>query len=148
MKRDKALKYYEMAKNMAELFSKDPNTKVGSLFLAPESLLIRTCGFNGMPRGIDETKMQRWERPQKYHYCEHSERNAIFNAAREGVALENSIAVVTLFPCCDCARALIQVGISALITKRPDFEDPRWGDSFKYSMEMFQEAGLQMTFLD
>lgn len=148
MRRDKAIKYFKLAQYQANLFSKDPNTKVGSIFLAPGSLQILTCGYNGFPRGVDETKMHRWERPQKYCYCEHSERNGIYNACRQGTPLEGCIAVVTLFPCCDCARALIQVGVSTIVTLKPDLGDARWGESFKFSMEMFQEVGMQMILLD
>jgi dCMP deaminase len=147
----KAIKYYKLAREMADLFSKDPSTKVGSIFLAPESLMIRTCGFNGMPRGIDETRSERWERPGKYLWCEHSERNAIYNAAREGVGLEGSIAVVTLMPCVDCARALIQVGVKTLVTVRPDMSDEkwaRWGESFAVAREMFEEVGLDLVLLE
>ena len=148
MRRDKAIKYFQLAQYQANLFSKDASTKVGSILLAPTSLQILSCGYNGFPRGVDETKQDRWERPTKYLYTEHAERNAVYNACRQGTPLEKSIAVVTMFPCHDCARALIQVGVSTLVTRKPDFNNARWGESFKTSMEMFQEVGMQMVLLD
>ena len=99
-----------------------------------------------MPRKIDE-KIDRWQRPLKYKYVEHAERNAVYNAVRHGTPLEGSIAVVTMFPCCDCARALIQVGVSNIVTTTPNLEHPRWGDDFKISMEMFQEANVDVTYV-
>jgi dCMP deaminase len=81
-------------------------------------------------------------------WCEHSERNALYNACRSGTALENAIAVVTFFPCADCARGLIQSGIKTIVTTQPDLSNPRWGDDFKISMEMFKEVGINMILLD
>lgn len=148
MKREKAVKYFELAKHLADSFSKDASTKVGAIFLAPESLQILSMGYNGMPRGFDETKPERWERPQKYLYVEHAERNAIYNACRHGTPLENSIAVVTMFPCSDCMRALIQSGVKQIITLRPDLTCLRWGTHFKASMEMCTECGVELIFVD
>jgi dCMP deaminase len=148
MRRDKALKYLKLAKYMAELFSKDPSTKVGAIFLAPESLQVLSMGYNGFPRGIDETKAERWERPTKYHWCAHAEQNACFNACRHGTPLEKGIAVVTLFPCCECSRALIQSGIHTLVSIRPDMSCDRWGSQFQISMEMFNEAGLELILFE
>lgn len=143
----KAHKYYQLAEYQANLFSKDPNTKVGALFLAPHSLQILTQGYNGFPRKIDETDASRWERPVKYMYISHAEANCIANACRHGTPLENAIAVVTLFPCTTCAKLLIQTGISALVTKEPDMSCPRWGEEFKFSLEMFKEAGIDIMYV-
>lgn len=147
MRRDKALKYFQLAKYQAELFSKDPSTKVGCIILAPDSLQVLSCGYNGFPRNINETDKSRWERPIKLKWCEHSERNALYNACRSGTKLEGSVAVITMYPCCDCARGLIQSGIKTIVTETPDFEHTRWGDDFKISKEMFEEAGIHMILL-
>lgn len=144
---DKASKYYDLAKCQADLFSKDPNTKVCALFLAPESLNVLTSGVNGFPRKVIETP-KRWERPQKYSRVSHAEINGICNAARHGISLQDSVAVVTMFPCADCAKALIQVGVNTIITKRPDYMHPTWGDNFKLSSEMFEEVGMKMILLE
>ena len=142
--RAKAFKYLRLAKYQADLFSKDPSTKVGSLFVAPGSLQILTSSFNGFPRGVDESDMLRWQRPQKYNYVEHAERNGIYNASRRGTPLEDSICVVTMFPCSQCARALIQVGVKYIVSVEPNLGDPRWGDEHKYSLEMFKEVGIEL----
>lgn len=147
MREDKAVKYFKLAEYQATLFSKDPVTKVGALFLAPESYQILTLGFNGFPRKIDETNPQRWERPQKYMYVSHAEANCIANACRHGTPLENSIAVVTLFPCTNCAKLMIQAGISTLVTKEPNMDHPRWGEEFRYSKEMLDEANVHIMYI-
>lgn len=148
MRLDKAHKYFKLAEYQAELFSKDPVTKVGALFLAPESYQILTLGYNGFPRKINETDSKRWERPQKYMYVSHAEANCVANACRHGTPLENSIAIVTLFPCTNCAKLMIQAGISTLVTKEPDMNHPRWGQEFQYSKEMLDEANVKIMYVN
>lgn len=144
---DKAKKYFGLVRHMADTFSKDPHTKVGCLLLAPDSLQILSLGYNGFPRGVNEKDEKRWERPEKYYYVEHSERNCLYNACRSGVNTNGSIAVVTLYPCSDCCRALIQSGIKTVITIAPDFSNERWGEDFKRSELMFAEAGVRVFVL-
>jgi dCMP deaminase len=145
---DKAKKYFDLAKYQAKLLSKDPNTKVGALFLAPGSLEILTSGYNGFPRKIDERDCERWERPQKYFYVSHAEANCIANACRRGTPLEGAIAVVTMFPCATCTKLMIQAGINQIITVEPDFKCAKWGEEFKYSMEMLKEAGVEISYVE
>jgi len=148
IRRDKAEKYYELAQHQANIFSKDPSTKVGAIILAKKSLQILSLGYNGMPRGIDETRAVRWERPQKYKYVEHAERNALYNACRHGTPLEGAIAVVTMFPCTDCARALIQSGIQCVVTSPPTLQCDRWGADFEVSKEMLEEARVELFYIE
>lgn len=148
MRKDKAIQYHKLACCLAQEFSKDPSTQVASILLAPDSLQVLSLGYNGMPRGINETVAERWERPRKYQFVEHAERNALYNACRRGTPLEGCICVVTMFPCTDCARALIQSGVKTLVAPRPDIQDPRWGGQFETSMEMFQEVGMDLMLLE
>jgi dCMP deaminase len=145
MRRDKALQYMKLAQHMADTFSKDPRRKVSAIYLAPDSFEILTAGFNGFPRGVDETNPSRWERPAKYGYIIHAEANGICNACRNGTPLKDSIAVVTMFPCAGCAKSLIQAGIRTVVSREPDLTSQRWGDEFKLSLEMFQEVGMRLV---
>lgn len=147
MREDKARQYFALAESFAYTFSKDPNRKVGAIMLAPDSLQILSMGYNGMPRGIKEDNEAKWQKPQKYFFVEHAERNCVYNASRHGTPLQGSIAIVTMFPCADCARALIQAGVKTIVTKSPDFSDPRWGEHFKVSNDMFMEVGMHMILL-
>lgn len=144
---EKAQKYFQLVSNFGSLFSKDPVTKVGAAFLAPDSLEIRTMGYNGFPRGVDETKPERWERPTKYLFVNHAEENAIINAARSGTSLKDSICVVSHFPCARCARMIIQSGTKKIITSSPNMNCPRWGEEYKISNIMFQETGIELTYV-
>jgi dCMP deaminase len=145
---DKQQKYFQLAHYFAETFSKDTSTKVGAIFLAPDTMQILSTGYNGMPRGFDETQMVRWERPQKYMYVEHAERNAIYNACRNGTPLDGSIAFVTMFPCADCMRGLIQSGIKTIVTQKPKLDCDRWGSHFNASLEMAEECGMELIYIE
>jgi dCMP deaminase len=152
IRHNKAVKYYQLVRFMANLFSKDDSTKVGCLFIKPDTYEILTLGYNGMPRGVNEKAEHRWKRPEKYDYFEHAERNAIFNAARTGTSLLGSICIVTLFPCCDCARGIIQSGAKMVVSMNPFIVNDRatidrWGSKWKTSMEMLKEAGVQIHYL-
>ena len=126
--------------------SKDPNTKVGAVIVGPEDQIVST-GFNGFPRGVGETQDYRWERPEKYQWVEHAERNAIYNAARHGVALRDcrlyfvGMGPPTL-PCTDCARAIIQAGIIEIIARPFKPLPASWVDNLAISSLMLQEANI------
>jgi dCMP deaminase len=79
---------------------------------------------------------------------EHSERNCLYNACRSGTCTDNSIAVTTLFPCCDCCRALIQAGVKTIISQTPDYSNPQWGSDYQISEIMLLEAAVQVITLD
>ena len=152
IRQDKAIKYYQLVTFMANLFSKDESTKVGALFIMPDTYEILTLGYNGMPRNVNENLRSRKTRPLKYDFYEHAERNAIYNAARTGVHLNGSICIVTMFPCCDCARGIIQSGARMVVSLDPfKMNDQgtieRWGDKWKTSMEMLHESGVKVLFL-
>ena len=87
------------------------------------------------------------ERPTKYDFFEHAERNAIYNTCLTGTSLKGCVIYVTHPPCTDCARAIIQSGIKMVVTfemeKRDDITSPTWRDKLNYSQEMFKEAGIE-----
>lgn len=154
MKRSKAIKYYKLTESIANIFSKDPSTKVGALFMYPETMQVLSIGYNGMPRNIDETIQERWDRPLKYKYTEHAERNAIYNSAQSGTPLKDSICVASMCPCSDCARGIIQSGCKMVITRdvyefQTDHPDvcERWTPEWNISIEMLNEANVKIMFL-
>ncbi|QQO33191.1 dCMP deaminase family protein [Bradyrhizobium diazoefficiens] len=128
-------------------WSKDSSRKVGCVIVGPHNE-IRATGYNGFPRGADDDKIERHARPQKYLWTEHAERNAIYNAARSGTPLEGCRIYVPWFPCMDCARAIVQVGIKHLIAVRPDEGDPQWGEAFTAALELLNEANVEIRWFD
>ena len=131
--------------------SKDPSTKVGCVIVNDDNVILST-GFNGFPRGIEEDWKDRWKRPEKYHWVEHAERNAIFNAARVGVSLNNSRAYLNWEPkpCADCTRALIQAGIKEVIGPNRKFAGVGAGKhySIEHAEQMLNEAGVRVRYFD
>jgi dCMP deaminase len=141
-------KFRRLAIHISE-WSKDRSTKVGCVIVGPDRE-IRSTGYNGMPRGINDDVEARHARPLKYAWFEHAERNAIYNAARMGTPLLGCTLYLSSTmpgpPCADCTRAIIQSGIRRIVGALGD-DDPaqwneRWRDSMIVSLEMIREAGV------
>lgn len=102
---------------LAGMRSKDPNTQVGSCIVSPDNKIL-SMGYNGLPRNVSDDEFP-WDRDgedplhTKYPFVTHSELNAILNY--RGGSLEGAKIYVSLFPCNECAKAIIQAGISTII---------------------------------
>ena len=147
IKRDKALKFLKEADFKAKLFSKDTKRKVGCIILENESLIQLSCGYNGLPRKLKETK-KRWLKENKDYYVIHAETNAIIQASRTNTNIKNSIMVCNRFPCHNCCMNLIQAGIKLLITVEPEWNNlsKKWKKSFIASKEMLDELKIEIMF--
>jgi dCMP deaminase len=143
----KQIKNYSQLTYAISQFSKDPDKKVGSIFLHPKTFQILSTGYNGFPRKVNETN-KRWKKPEKYKWVVHSEQNGIYNATLNGVKLKNSILFTTKFPCNDCAKGLIQAGIKQIYTYKPNLKHKTWGESMKISLKMFKETNIIIHYLD
>ncbi|RAH14219.1 MAG: hypothetical protein CMB20_003625 [Methanobacteriota archaeon] len=140
------LRFIELAKHISG-WSKDPSTKVGCVVVG-EDREIRSTGFNGFPRGIDDNPERLANRETKYPLICHAEENAIMHAARIGVSLKGSTAYVTWPPCSRCARSLIQAGVKEVVYSLEVEVPDRWQEDFKISTEMMEEAGLIVRSVD
>ncbi len=129
-----------IAKMSAER-SKDNNTQVGAC-IVDENNKILSVGYNGMPSGCDDDKMP-WERDggfldTKYAYVCHAELNAILNYGKG--SLKNAKIYVTLFPCNECTKAIIQSGIKEVVYESDKYADT---DGTKASKFMLKMAGVK-----
>ena len=106
-------RFLDLAKHISD-WSKDPSTKVGCVVVG-EDREIRSTGFNGFPRGIEDTAARLNDREKKYPMICHAEENAIMHAARIGISLKSCTAYVTWPPCSRCARSLIQAGVREVV---------------------------------
>ncbi len=127
--------------------SKDPSTKCGAVIVGQDKQIVST-GFNGFPRGIDEVDPQRWERPVKYQFVEHAERNAIYNAARTGVLLAGCTLYLVGFgpptvPCVECAKAIIQSGITRVCGRAYKAVPETWVDNYDFAAALLKEADVE-----
>lgn len=138
-------KYMEIAYAISRL-SKDPSTQVGAVIIGPTQE-VRSLGYNGAPRGCSADEagdIRGTTRPEKYYWFSHAELNAITNAARVGTPLAGSSLLVTHPPCMDCARAIVQAGITRVVTVRPpaDFVE-RWHEHMSRTQRLFDECGVE-----
>jgi dCMP deaminase len=124
--------------------SKDPSTQCGCVVASTHNDIM-SWGWNDLTRGIAH-KPERHERPLKYLWTEHAERNAIYNAGRKGVPLLGARIFVTRMPCPDCARAVIQSGISRLVSCIYD-DELEWIERCRSDVayEELSEAGVTVT---
>jgi dCMP deaminase len=147
------MRWVEYFRNLAhnvKLKSKDVNTQIGAVIVGKDKEIVST-GYNSFPRGIDDTKKQRQEKPEKYFFFEHAERNAIYNAARIGVSTKGTTMYLSCgVPCADCARGIINAGIVRIFCEKGGSASrgPKWEESAERSWEMFDEASVKVCFYD
>lgn len=145
MKRKDVLNWDEYFMGLAHLSakrSKDPNTQVGAVIVSPEHRVVG-IGYNGFPNGCDDDDFP-WEREgefadTKYPYVVHAELNAILNSIQN---LKGCSIYVSLFPCNECAKAIIQSGISRIV-----YESDKYAatDGTIASKRMLKAAGVELV---
>ena len=131
-------RFMEVARLIAT-WSKDPNTKTGAIVVGPDRE-IRATGYNGLVRGVNDDIPERMERPTKYDFFEHAERNAVYNACLTGTSLKGCVLYATHPPCTDCARAIIQAGIKTVVYDCDKYEHT---PSVIASKRMLDAAGVR-----
>ena len=124
---------------LSAMRSKDPRTQVGACIINEKKRIVG-IGYNGFPYGVEDEDFP-WEKnddwlESKYPYVVHAEPNAILNAT---VSLDNAKLYVTLFPCNECAKLVIQSGIKEVIYLQDKYHDQL---SFVASRRMFDSSGV------
>ena len=122
--------------------SEDPMTKIGAVIVSSDNVLI-SSGYNGLPRGVVATP-ERLQRPTKYPFMVHGEANALHLAGRRGQSCEGAKLYTQGLPCTECAKAIIQHGISKIIIDK-DYtitNSEKWEQEAKISKEMFDDARI------
>ncbi len=133
--------YFMGVSLLSGMRSKDPNTQVGACIVSEDNKIL-SMGYNGFPLGCSDEEFP-WEREgdmeeTKYAYVTHSELNAILNY--RGGSLQGAKLYVSLFPCNECAKAIIQSGIKTVI-----YDDDKYADTpaSRVSRRMFDAAGVE-----
>lgn len=137
--------YFMGLAHLSAMRSKDPNTQVGACIVGEDNKVV-SIGYNGFPRGISDKEFP-WEREggvldTKYAYVVHAELNAILNSNR---SLNGCTLYVSLFPCNECAKAIIQAGIKKIIYESDKYANL---DNFKASRRMLEQSGVELIQLD
>lgn len=139
--------YFGNIAQQVKLKSKDINTQIGAVVVGENNEIVST-GYNSFPRGIDDEIVERQERPEKYYWFEHAERNALYNAALIGVSTKGCTMYLTCgVPCSDCARGIINSGIKKVVCEETDTtKGSQWSEHSKRSLIMFNEAGVEVEY--
>jgi dCMP deaminase len=141
--------YFINIAEQVKLKSKDEKTQIGVVVVGKDNEIVST-GYNSFARGINDDISERQDRPEKYFWFEHAERNAIYNAARIGVSTLGTTMYMTCgMSCSDCARAIINSGISKIVLRKgKGAKGDKWNESSIRSIQMFKEAGVIVEYYD
>ena len=136
--------------------SKDPKTRIGAIIVKDNRII--STGYNGIPIGVNDKVEKRHDRPDKYFWYEHAERNAILSAARNGISTEGATMYTNGVPCIECARSIIQSGIKEVYVHSSftslcqeaikSKQREHWKGHDDVTSLLFQESGVQMFNLD
>ena len=136
-------KYLALAKHVAS-WSKDPRTKVGAVAVGEVGQILAT-GYNGFPRNIRDTEDRLFDRELKYKYVVHAEQNCIYNATHNGISLQGATLFVSgLHVCRECAKGIIQVGITRVVVDKNEIVREDWIQSLLEAKEILEEAGVEL----
>ncbi len=139
------LRFLSLADSIAT-WSKDPSRGVGAVIVSPMRQVLAT-GYNGLPRGFEDN-IERLQRPIKYDLIVHAEINAIVQCARNGVSPVDATMYSSFSPCIHCSLAIVQAGISKVVTKQIDSGDEHWNDSIEKSLMLFEEVGIEYVAIE
>lgn len=137
-------RYLDLAEHIST-WSKDPSSKVGAVVIGKHGQILST-GYNGFPRGMNDSEELYNNREEKYKRIVHAEMNVIYNASLSGVSLEDSTLYVSGLPVCSkCALGVIQSGISCVVIRESDInKSETWKKEWADSEAFFNEAGVKI----
>lgn len=134
-------RYLELAR-LVSTWSKDPSTKCGAVIIGDFGQILST-GYNGFPRGIEDTDERLNDRPTKYQLTVHAEMNAIHNASLVGIRLYGSTLYVYGLPMCsDCTKGVIQSGIKHVVMQHKSEIHEPWISHYKLTAQLLNEADV------
>lgn len=140
--------YFMTMAYLVAMKSKDPSTKVGAVIVGPDHE-IRSTGYNGLPRGVQELQERYLDKEYKYMTVNHAEENAILHCARIGVSTKGCTLYTPWIPCSRCTKAILQVGIIEVVYDAHfpgnHFENQHsWAKSIEISKSLMQEAAVDL----
>lgn len=136
------IRFLDMAM-LVSTWSKDSSTQVGAVIVNSLRQVI-AHGYNGFARGVKDHRSRYEDRETKYQFVVHAEANAIWTAPLPHL-LRGADLYSTMFPCNECAKGIIQVGIARVLAPMKD--NSRWATQHSISCTMFEEAGVKVVAL-
>lgn len=140
--------YIEKCLMLAYEKSPDPSTQNAAILVNDKGTIVAEA-VNEFPKGVKYLP-KRWERPLKYAFIEHAERNVIFDACKRGVKTNGLIMYCPFFACQDCSRAIVQAGIKRVVGMHHinDCTNDRWSSSCQIGDTILDEAGVERVYID
>jgi dCMP deaminase len=137
------VRFMELARHIAQ-WSKDPSTKVGAVIIDGDRRVV-SMGYNGFPKGVDDSEERYADRKFKYPAICHSERNAILFARQD---LRETILYTTFMPCGPCSGMIVQAGIIEVVCPAtpPELAE-RWKEDIEVATTILREAGVRLRIL-
>lgn len=132
-------RYFETTDLIAS-WSKDPRTKIGAIVVAPDGHIVAQ-GYNGFPRGIEDSEARLNDRPTKHKLVVHAEANTLLSSLYNGVPVKDYTMYINSLCCSECAKIIIQSGIKKVYMIKRD--DAFWDESHNLSLDMFKECGIE-----
>lgn len=127
-------------------WSKDPSSQLGAVAVNDDRQIL-SIGYNGFPRGMNDSDYLYADRESKYPRVVHAEMNVIYNATYNGISLKDStVFVYGLLICSECAKGLIQVGVKQVYMKCINNPE-KWKEEFKKSQDYFSESNIKYTII-
>ncbi|NOC93319.1 deaminase [Ruegeria sp. HKCCD6604] len=125
--------------------SDDPDRKVSAIIFDKNGqALVHSANVLVTPKRNDLKKRTSREQNQKYYWIEHAERRVIFMALKQGIDLSQCSLAVSLFPCADCARAIIQSGIRTVFAPTIPDNEPRHKETMHAALEILSAARVKL----
>ena len=140
-------RYLNLAREVST-WSKDPSTQVGAVAIG-EMGQVLAQGYNGFPRGVNDSLERYNDKEVKYRYVVHAEMNCIYNATFTGASLNNATMYVWGLPVCnECAKGLAQVGVKRVVSPKTIADVPdKWKISAINTVDLLKEVGITYDFM-
>ncbi len=139
--------YFMSMVYLVAMKSKDERTHIGAVVVGEDNE-IKSTGYNSFVRGLNDGLSERQEKPEKYFWFEHAERNAIYNATLIGASLKGCKMYTNGIPCMDCSRGVVQSGIEEVIVDKL-WDGGNRGDDLEHTkraLQMFEETGVRVRY--
>ena len=142
-------RFLQLAKHVSS-WSKDPSTKIGAVIVNPETQQVISMGYNGFPRGVEDSTERLSDREIKYKLVVHGELNAILNANQSVRGYDIYVYPTLMIPnsCPECSKAIVQSGIKRIYGYKNDNIQPRWQELAKYSDILLREGGVEFIMIE
>lgn len=126
--------------------SPDPSTQIGACIVSNDYILAKTMSHNGPTEGWSMAEHEWTDKSLKYQLVEHAERRAIYKACRNGLTLQGRTMYSTWAACADCARAIVESGITRLVRHYPPVDDAteRWLQSVQIGDSIMKANGVEI----